>query len=197
MQDFTALTRFDFENKINKQEIVALQIIYTAMAGGVLLMAIVFVFLTVGKTGTRPETPVSGITLPDVFAAAVVLMAFLLYPLAYYLPEWQLKSRRLKSRLEKPFYDNKGAELTDPVAKIMYILRTIMVVRLAILESLALVGLTGLFLSGIDGTRAENWHPWIFITPAVIFFIYTVKSFPNKARIVNYIDTKILRAIRY
>ena len=71
-----------------------------------------------------------------------------------------------------------------------------MIVRLALLESVSMLGLILLFVSTTNGAAGNRPGVWLLLTPAFTQIIYTYKTFPTKENIAEFIDANIVRKLK-
>lgn len=197
MDEYLTLTRYDLELNLKAQEIKGLQIINAAMVGGVLLLFFVTLFLYYKNSANAMDlySPAND-GLINILSIALIILAIVLYAMAYVLPQLQSTPERLLNKLGKDFRDEKGNEIKDPVSKIMYAFRGHMIIRLALLEVVALFGLMLLYLSAINGSLHVRSIIWLTSIPAFIFFGFVFLNFPTKERIIENIDNTILKKLR-
>ena len=93
-------------------------------------------------------------------------------------------------------YDGEGNEIKKPISKLMVVFRSVMIIRLALLDGVALFGLVLLLLSASNGSLHERSIIWLALTPVVILLGFVFLTFPTKEKIVENIDTNILRKLR-
>jgi hypothetical protein len=197
MKEYLKLTRYDLEHNLKAQEIISLQIISGAMVGGVLLLFLLSLFLFYNSSADSIElySPAND-GLINILSAVLIILAIVLYTIFYLLPQFQCAPERLLNKLGKSFRDEKGNEIKEPVSKIMFVFRGQMVIRLALLEVVALFGLILLCLSAINGSLHVRSIIWLTSTPAVIFLYFVFSNFSSKERIIENIDNNILKKLR-
>ena len=118
------------------------------------------------------------------------------YPVVYYLPSWQLQRDRLRHRLQQPFTDQLGNEITDPVSKVMAVVKSLIIIRIALMEAVAVLGLVSIFILIMQGSLPNKLSLLLFLAPTGIFLFFVLKTFPSKSMLIYLIQNRILNKIR-
>lgn len=72
-----------------------------------------------------------------------------------------------------------------------------MIIRLTILETVALLGLVTLFLSIIERSIYVNTYYWLLLIPTLIMIAYIFQNFPTKQKVAKQIEMNILNPLRF
>ena len=194
MEEFQSITRFDIESKLTNKILNVPRIISSAMLAGVMIFLLVIIYLNSSRLDENivlPEFSQTGTLIYVlIFAALSVYTAFL------YVPKFYLNPRYLKDRLSKSLKDKQGNPITDPIEKLLNIDLTFMIIRLAMLESIALFAMVILFLSVSEGRLDSEPSLWLLVIPFAIQAVFTLNNYLPKGRYIDRIETQILAPLR-
>ena len=117
------------------------------------------------------------------------LFALIFIPLSgkvfesFFSENWWSKifSRQLKPQL---------AKITDTGQKLMVILRTAYILRLAMLEFVAFFGIMVCFLGVISGTLSDYPIYWINLFSAIFFLGFIWINFPRREKVLDIIRSR-------
>ncbi len=160
----------EFQQRVTDAELRGLRIIQYAMAGGVLLLAAVVVWLA-----TQPTSGAGGPIMP---MATLVNFVFAgtLFPVALGLPTF--------------LYRQMAATLTDAAA-CFAAYRRAWVARLALMEAAALFGVVVLFLGASTGALQAQSLYWLNALPTVLFLVFVFKNPATRDRALAEFRTKM------
>ena len=194
MEEFQSITRFYIESKLTNKMLSVPRIISSAMVLGAAIFSIIIFYL-------YSKNPNEDFVLPEVsqintLIYVLIALGLLVYSAFFYLPNFLLNPQYLKNRLTKGLKDNQGNAITDPIDKLLNIDLTFMIVRLAMLESIALFAMVILFLAASNGQL--NFEPslWLLLLPLVIQAAFTFNNYLPKIKYVDRIETKILAPLK-
>jgi hypothetical protein len=157
----------ELEAALTPQEVQQFQIVQMAMGSGIALFLGIVLFLHSGRV-FRPEATAEGAVLTvRILTAVHVLFTMSCWSLASFLYP------RL-SRLEAE-QDAQAA-----VAR----LKSATIVRLALMEAPAVLGIVTVLLAGMFGVLEAHPAFWANLATAVAFFVFVVKSFPGRDRLL-------------
>lgn len=174
----------DFRKILTPQQIMTLKIIYGALAAGVVLFAMVVIFLyqTSGAT-----TPVED-DLMSILSYTHLVMALIGYPIAKWLYEQFFKQSGMFESIAKNLF--AGEE--DPAMQFLIRFRAGSIARLAIMEGIAFFGLVVCFLGTTDGTLRAYPIYWLNLTSSIIFVSYVIFNMPSKTSLEQLFREKML-----
>jgi len=189
------ISRYELLNKIPPREVKTLRVLYTGLAGIVILMSAVFLYFYDIRSTDTVAQPDDQLNSPILLISLLVIAA-LEYSLIYFIPKLQLSPDKLKARLSTVMQNQQGEHMAEHVFVLFQIYRTIMILRLAMLDSVAFLGLFILFYSVLN--KMIYFYPiyWIALIPSVILFFFVYIYFPTKEKIVFYIEKNMLEKLR-
>jgi len=131
----------------------------------------------------------------DELIVVFLILALIIYPTFLIFPKIFLKGNKLETKLLSSTLSLNNISTTDPVINIISLDRTMMIIRLAMLEGVALFGLVALMLCVNSGLIYHNDNYWLLVIPLFIQAIAT-SSFVSKEKIVSRIERDILFRIK-
>ena len=195
MTEYSGYSKTEIGAKISAQDVKATQIMNIAMVAGVILFTFLIIFLST-KSVDNPENTGIDIFVLSILIITLIIFALFSYLIVYFVPQFLFSSSKLEKRINQPFYDAQRNETNEPSLKLMQLFRIQMIIRLALLEFVSLFGLVLLFLS-INQDYIDS-HPmaWLLLTPALIQIVYTIKNYPTKDNIIEFIENNMLHKLR-
>ncbi len=186
MEQNLHLDNLNLEQTISKKDILVLQIIYLALGLGVLIFLTLTLFM---NSLDLQEQQMADTGFLNILTMVHFLFALIFIPLSgkvfesFFSENWWSKifSRQLKPQL---------AKITDIGQKIMLILRTAYILRLAMLEFVAFFGIMVCFLGVISGTLAEYPIYWINLFSAAFFLGFIWLNFPTREKVLDIIRSR-------
>ncbi len=131
----------------------------------------------------------------DELIVVFLILALIIYPTFLIFPKIFLKGNKLEAKLLSSTLSLNNISTTDPVINIISLDRTMMIIRLAMLEGVALFGLVALMLCVNSGLIYHNDNYWLLVIPLFIQAIAT-SSFVSKEKIISRIERDILFRIK-
>ena len=92
--------------------------------------------------------------------------------------------------------DQKRNEIEDPVQKLFFLDRTLMVIQLALLEGVSILGMVVLFVSVMMGYIYTHSLLWLLVVPWLFQAIYTIQNFLSKEKYLDRIENNFLIPLR-
>ena len=163
MSDFT---QEQFEHELEDNDVKALQIIYGALAMGVIvfLAVIIGIYLNTDVSPAEGEDFIRTLTMAHFAMLAMALVASkVLYQ--------QVLSRSLN--------------IADSAAALFGAFRTSHIIRLALFEGAAFLGLVVCFVAAKSGVLQANAFYWVNITSAIVMIAMIAIYFPSRESILN------------
>jgi len=189
------ISRFELEEKITSREVKTLQIVNIWMVGSVIIFLAVILLLFY-KNSSDVASMSDNQYYSQILLISLIVIAILEYSLVYYLPKFQLTTGKLKIRLSSVFYDPKGKIKNEPVFTLLQIYRMLMIIRLAMLDGVAIFGLFVLYYAVSNNLIYSQPIYWISIIPLIIIVLFVYFYFPTKEKIIFYIEKNILDKLR-
>ncbi|MBX7153210.1 ATP synthase F0 subunit C [bacterium] len=191
MTTLSEVTLQEFQSKLTDAHIKTLQIIQAALGVGVTAFLGVVVFLYTAQPEYDQRMADQNLDLIKILTLIHALMAATLYYGSTFIYNMQFTESKLREAVSKTFNDEKGQPITDPVFKCMVVIRTAMILRLAMLESSALFGLVICLLAVTNGVMHHYPEYWLNLITAALFLSLVVMLFPNRERIEGIFVNKI------
>ncbi len=174
----------ELENQITNEKLRPIQIISIALATGVIIFFIICYVLYSLHTIDVKKGNISLETL-NVLAYVLIAICAGIYSAAFKLPDIQT-SKSLE------VLKNSSEEGTSLVDRLLGLHRTYMILRYAMMEGTALIGLVVLIISITSGEIYFNSIYWLTAIPALIFVIVIAYSFPTKGKVMTFINNKFM-----
>jgi hypothetical protein len=174
----------ELENKITSEKLRPVQIISIALATGVIIFFIICFILYSMQTVDAQSGNLSS-EFMNVLVYALIAICAGMYSAAFKLPDIQISKsvEALKNSQET------GDSLVD---KLLGLHRIYMIIRYALMEGTALIGLVILIISITSGAVYSNSMYWLTALPALIFVAFIAFSFPTKEKVITFINIKFM-----
>ena len=165
-----------FKNAIPDQELMLLKIIYGAITAGVsaFLAIVIFMHFTAGTAAAVKPELAWNITVLSIVHG---ILLSVIYPLSGIL--YGRKISAVMAETDASAADGYQ-EPAAVVSRIMPVLRTAGIIRLAMLEGVAFFGLVTCFLAVRDGIMAAFPAYWGNLLSCALFMITVIRTFPSK-----------------
>ena len=186
MEQNLHLDNLNLEQTISKKDILVLQIIHLGLGLGVLIFLALTVFM---NSLDLQEQQMADTGFLNILTLLHFLFAIIFIPLSgkvfesFFSENWWSKifSRQLKPQL---------AKTSDTGQKVMIILRTAYILRLAMLEFVAFFGIMVCFLGVISGTLSDYPIYWINLFSAIFFLGFIWINFPRREKVLEIIRSR-------
>jgi hypothetical protein len=189
MEEYLGLSRYDIENKLSGWELLTSRIISIALIIGPFFLFVIFLFyLNNQSAGIDYENSdfISLLIYAFIFIAIGAYGAFLFVPQFFTKPEY------LRKRLSAEIVDQRKNRIEDAILKLLFLDRTLMIIRLAFLESISLLGMVILSLSVANGYIYYHSLLWPLVLPWLFQAIYTVQNYVPKEKYLDRIENDFL-----
>jgi len=174
----------ELESQITDTKLRPIQIISIALATGVIIFFIIcFVLYSMHTVNAQPEN-IPTETLNMLVYVLIAICAGM-YSAAFKLPDIQI-SKSIEA------LKNSSDESTLLADRLLGLHRTYSILRYAILEGTALIGLVILIISITTGEIYKNQMYWLTALPALIFVLFIAYSFPTKEKVITFINNKFI-----
>ncbi len=174
----------ELENKITNEKLRPVQIISIALATGVIIFFIIcYVLYSMHMVNAQPGNISPKIL--NVLLYALIAICAGMYSAAFKLPDIIIN----KSVEALKNSNDTNETLVD---KLLGLHRTYTIIRYAMLEGTALIGLVILIISITSGEIYVNSLYWLTALPALIFVSIIGLSFPTKEKVLTFINNKCM-----
>ncbi len=190
MDEFKNITRNDIEEKLTGEHLRINRIISLALCAGPLFFLLVIVFLYQKNLSSNVEISQDNIVEEMIIVLSVLAVG--VYSFYFIFPNIFLKKANLVKQLSMPQMDKNNRLITDPVLKIIALDRTLMIIRLALLEGIALFSLVVLIQSLFIGVIYYNSNYWLLSIPVFIVIAVVFTNYFSKEKTVSRIESGIL-----
>ncbi len=176
-----------FRSRTTDNHVRVLRIVFGALALGVVTFVIIIVAGTYVARGVAPSE--ANLNLIKWLTACVMLLMVAGIIVFNRIPAWLLTEVRLQQLLNAPEDED---HLSRIVEGIHLHLRSTEILRMAVLESIAIVGLVVCVLGIALGVLPAYAFYWINLSPAALFIAMIVFTFPGVDRLSYLFETYIL-----
>lgn len=182
----------EFQSALTPQNIRVFQIIHGAIALGVIMfMGIVFFLYSSQSAPSGPRELKDAYDLIKVLTLAHIMLAAGVYTVARVVFNLLLGPSALQGGLIKEIKDAQGRIITNNGEKILAMIRSALIVRLAMIEAPALFGLVICMIGITNGTIYETPSIWLNGITACILIGFVILTFPNKERLEEIFNSRI------
>ncbi|MCP4548794.1 MAG: hypothetical protein GY835_20230 [bacterium] len=168
----------DIATQLKDGDVNALRIIYLSLATGVLLFLGVAVFLSWqgrNESVPPPDSPLIPLSL------ITVAMLLVCWVSAFWVFDAGFRPGKLGNRLRLSAEINSRGTAEPSVT----FLRGALLVRLAMLEAPALLGLVNIIRWITDGALRAQPLYWLNALPALLFIAFVIMTFPTRESLVE------------
>lgn len=194
MNDYLNLSRYDIENKLSSGQLIVSRIIGLAITAGPFIFLLVIFLLYFKNEPTATDYEASDFITILIYVFIVIAIGT--YGAFLFIPQFFLKAEYLHKRFSKPMLDQKRNEIEDPVQKLFFLDRTLMVIQLALLEGVSILGMVVLFVSVMMGYIYTHSLLWLLVVPWLFQAIYTIQNFLSKEKYLDRIENNFLIPLR-
>ena len=194
MEEFYGLNRIELESKLPDEQIRITQIICLAMMIGVFMFMAILIFMYFQNENINNNY--ADYDTSSVFSVVLVIIAGIVYTMFNVIPKIIFSPEKIKQRLSQGIPTYQEMVVSDPVIRLLLLHRAQMIIKMAMLEGVALFGLVNLFYFITDGTIYTNNNYWLVLIPAFIMFVYIIINFPTKQKIAEQIEKDFLEPLR-
>lgn len=186
MEQLLRLTKEDLRRELNANDLRVTLIIQLALTAGPIMFFAVILYLNYGIYAQSPPPPTSDLSVTMMLLHVTAFLTLGAIAAAYIVPSMMLKPAMLK----------KKAGSDQPVRWMTFLHRTLTIIRLAILEGAALLGLVVLIIASMGRFLDDNPVLWFAIVPMVIHVVASLLTLPTKSSVVEWMDTRILKPLQ-
>ena len=192
MNSLTEVTLTQFQSALTAQNIRVFQIIHGTIALGVaaFMGVVFFLYSTQGATGDSRDLK-DAYDLIKVLTLAHIMLAAGVYTVARVIFNMLLGPSALQGGMIKEIKDTQGRIITNNGEKILAMMRTALIVRLAMLEAPALFGLVICLIAVTNGTIYQTSLIWLNAVTALILIGFVILTFPSKEKLEEIFNSRI------
>ncbi|MBL7960963.1 hypothetical protein JNL27_12070 [bacterium] len=192
MNSLSEVTLSEFQTALTPQNIRMIQIIQGAIGLGVVMFMGVVLFVYSSQTmNVDARITNDDYDLINILTLAHIMVAAGVYTVARVVFNLLLSSSVLRNGVTKVMKDGQGRIIENPAEKILVIIRSAMIVRLAMIEAPAIFGLVICLIATFNGTILETPSIWLNAITACILIGFIILTFPNKERLEEIFNTRI------
>ena len=172
----------EFQQALTQSAVIALKVIQGALGAGIIFFGVV-IFVLSQQTGTWSELPDPSIlSLLQILTVAHIVLGLIMALAAPIIFKAIVNERKVETFGTRYTGNSIGSDLSVG-EKCLAVIKTGMIVRLAMFESVAFFGLIICFLAVLWGVVGS--HPVYLINAgsSLLFIIYIFQTFPTKQRI--------------
>lgn len=190
MEEFKNISRTQIEAKLDGENLRVNRIISLAIMSGAILFLCVIIFLYLKSDPKQINNPQTDLT--ETLTMVLAFIALSIYSGFFLLPKFFLNKKNIERQIKTMQLTNGHNSTNDPVQMLINIDRTLMIIRLALLEAVALFGLVILMLSILNGSIHENGIYWYLTAPLFLLIILVLTNFIPKEKMIMRIEGEIL-----
>lgn len=192
MNSLSEVTLPEFQSALTPQNIRVFQIIQIAIGLGVVMFMGVVLFVYSSQTGSmNPAIMKDDYDLIKVLTLAHIMIAAGVYTIARVVFNLLLGPSALQSGVTKAMKDAQGRIIESPAEKILIMIRSAIIVRLAMIEAPALFGLIICLIATLNGTIRETPLIWMNMITAWILIGFVILTLPGKGRLEELFTSKM------
>lgn len=194
MEEFQSTGRMDIENSLSKEHLRISRIISITMVIGVLFLFFIILYFysaSENQVDTLPKTD-------DVafFSNIILIITIVDYIIFLIFPRFFLTRKNIQNRLVQLAFDKNNKKTENPVIKLIIFDRIYMIIRLAMLEGVALFGMVVLYLSVTNGELFFRPLLWLWVIPGIILVFFIFQNYLFKESYVDRIENQILARLK-
>ncbi len=188
MEALKNISRNDIEEKLVGENLQTNRILSLAMCGGSLVFFIFIVFLY--NKNVSENMKVIDNSLTDMMTIVLLVLGMGLYAASLIYPKIYWKKKNIE-----PLFNSSVSAKYQTAADSASILigadRSLMILRLAMMNGVTLFGLVCLYLAAGSGELYLNSNYWFLATPMFIFILVVLTNFISKEKYISRIENAI------
>lgn len=175
----------DLDRALSPRFLQPLQLIFFTVTSGVVIFIGVVVWLFATRSPS-PEVTDANVGLIRLATLLVLVLTAASFPLARMIYDGFFKPDRLKQALERPAFGG-------PLGGVLGSLRSAEVARLAVLETVAFLGLVICIFGVMTGVLQRHPLYWVNLLPALFFLGFAAFNYPTRDRLEEVLKEKLAR----
>ncbi|MBI2620428.1 MAG: hypothetical protein HYW57_10135 [Ignavibacteriales bacterium] len=194
MNSLSEVSIIQFQHALTSEKVRTFQVIHLGLGLGVFGFGLVVLYLWfVQGADHQPGPP--DVELIQIMSIVHAAFAVSLIFLSSFLYEKQFRPERLRTLATQPLRTPEGNQVEDPVEKCLSIIRTGIILRLAMLEAAAFFGLVVCTIAALNGVLVQNTeYAFNAITP-LFFLMVVIMTFPTAQRLEEIFRAKITASV--
>jgi len=187
----------DFDAALSPSQVRPPQLIAAGMALGVVVLGGIVVFFHTQELLDREGFQSLSLPLIQILTGVHFVVFCGCYLAGMLLYNTQFSRTRLSKAAQRVYKDTRGQPVTSPAGKCLAIIRTAIILRLALLDAAANFGLATCLLAAMGGVLSEHPEYWANAATGVFLIAYVLVTFPTPDRVRNIFLDKIAAGPRY
>ena len=171
----------EFRQALTPGTVRSLRIIQGAIGAGVLVFALVVLGMHARVSSDVPPPPQVVVFLVQILTVVHFVMAAAIYPLGHLVFTRMVSRERIAK---------SGA--TDP-AKVLSLMRAGIIMRLAMYEGVAFVGLVVCMVGVLEGVLRAHPVYWVNAFSTVVLLLFVMRTFPSEERLLTIFEERFRR----
>jgi hypothetical protein len=192
MDEYKYISRFDIEEKLTGQHFKINIIISSALLMGTFIFLLIVILMYHLKEGGTPEQ--QSLELIDIMIIVFCVITLSVYLFVGLFPKIFLRRDNI-IRLLKALSIQEQDKNDAPEIRLIGIDRTLMIIRLAMMESVTLFGSVILMLAVLDSVIYSNEALWFLALPFLVQLLFTINNYFSKEKAVERIYYTILQKV--
>lgn len=177
MKSLKEFPEHQFRAGLTPERLRPLQAIQAGLGMGIVVLSAVLLILAFGTTPPEPED--AAFELMEILTAVHVLLLAVLVPASGWLFKIRFTSKQLQRAGER------NAVSDDPVDQALSIIRTAWIMRMAMLEAGALIGIMVCLIGILNGTILSSPEFALNGLSPLLFLFFVALTFPTSERITD------------
>lgn len=195
MRSFADVSVDAFAAALTPAELRVFQLLQGALGAGVAMFLCVSIILYVLDAGASAGEAASDLQLVRMLSLVHMVLAVALFVAAKVVYDLQFRPERLAEANRPELRDAQGEITPDPAQHCVALLRTAMILRLAMYEGIAMFGLVVCLLAVINGVMQASPVYWLNALSSVALIGYTVLTFPTAERLRSLFLSRIKQVV--
>lgn len=179
MQSLSELSLAEFQEALTPGQIRTSRIIHSAMAAGLLMFGLIVLYIYTQTEAADPDTElISTLNLLSLVNAVVAIGSWIAGKVLF---ERQFSSYNLKDALARPMTTQEGRIIEMSAGqRCISMIRTAFIIRLALFEGSAFLGLAVSLLAVLGGAAAVDPQYLFNMITAAVAIAFIGVTFPSK-----------------
>jgi len=194
MNSLSEVSFIEFQKALTPEKVRSFRVIHLGLGLGVFGFSLVLLYLWFVQGADQSAVP-SDVDLIVIMSGVHAVLAMTLGSLSVILYKKQFRSGRLKELAAAPLRTPEGEQVEDPVEKCLSLIRIASILRLAMLEAVALFGLIVCTIAVVNGVLPEHSMVALNAVSPAGFLLFVLASFPTAERIGEMFRTNIAQSV--
>lgn len=180
--------RAAWEAHLTRERLLPLQVVQGALTMGVVSFALVLGMLRAGGFGSSAEPTEGGLSTVRMLGGVVLLLSVSAVVASLFAFAAILRAERVAAIV-------RGEDAGEGAARLLDLVRTAYILRLAILEAPAMLGLVVCLLATMNGALASRPALWLNALPAALLVAFSLATFPTRDRLLFLVRERVEPAL--